>query len=58
MLQDGGEENMAKSQQYQGHVNCVFLGEGIAHYEYAPPDQIINKEYYHNVVHRLRDEIQ
>ena len=33
---------------------CFFNWEGV---EYAPPGQAINKKYYLNVLHRLRDAI-
>ena len=32
--------------------------EGIVHYEYAPPGQTINKEFYVNVLHRLKENIK
>ena len=48
------EEGLAKLQQDQDHVNCVF-DWGVVHHEYAPPDLTINKEYYINVLHQLKD---
>ena len=44
------EEDAAKWQQDQDHVNCVFYWEGVVHHMYVPPGQIINKEYYLNVL--------
>ena len=51
------EEGAAKSQQDQGHINVFFYWEGLVHHEYASPGQTINKEYYLNVLHWLRDAI-
>ena len=44
------EEGTAKLQQDQDHVNVLFDWEAVVHHEYAPVDQIINMEYYLNVL--------
>ena len=51
------EEDVAKSQQGQDHVNCDFDWEGVVHHEYTPPDQTMNEEHYLNVLRLLRDAI-
>ena len=33
------EEGMAKLQQHQEHINCVFDCEGVVHHKYTPPGQ-------------------
>ena len=37
---------------------CFFDSRGILHHEYAPEDQAINKEYYQQVLRRLREALQ
>ena len=36
-------------------LTCFFDSSGIVHHEYAPEDQTINKEYYLQVLRRLRE---
>ena len=38
-------------------LTVFFEWEGVVHHEYAPPGQTINKEYYLNVLCRLRDAV-
>ena len=38
-------------------LTMFFDWEGVGHHKYAPPGQIINKEYYLNVLHWLRDAL-
>ena len=52
------EERVAKSQQDQDHVNCVFDWEGVVHHKYALPGQAVNKGYHLKVLHWLRDAIR
>ena len=56
-----GPPNLKKAWQSHSKIKTVltvfFHWEGVVHYEQAPPSQIINKEYYLNVLHRLRDAI-
>ena len=52
------EEGTAKSEQRQGQVDCFFYHEGVVHHEYAPPGQIITKEYYIKVHRWLRDTVR
>ena len=35
-------------------LTVFFDWEGVAHHEYTPPGQTINKKYYLNVLHHLR----
>ena len=35
-----------------------FYHKGVIHHEYAPPGQTLTKEYYIEVLHRLRDAIR
>ena len=51
------KEGRTKSQQDQGHNNCVFDWEGVVQIKYAAPDQTVNKEHYLNVLHWSRDAI-
>ena len=39
-------------------VDLFFDSRGIVHHEYAPEGQTINKEYYLEVLHRLRAAVQ
>ena len=39
-------------------LTVVFNWEGAVHHKYALSGQTINKEYYFNVLHWLRDAIQ
>ena len=39
-------------------LTVCFDWESVVHHECAPPGQTINKEYYLNVLHQLRDVIQ
>ena len=54
----GREESVAKLQQHEDHVHCIFDWEGVVHHKYALLGQTINKEYYLNDLHWLRDAIQ
>ena len=36
----------------------LFHCEGVVHYEFAPRGQTINKEYYIEVLTRLRDAVR
>ena len=38
-------------------LTAFFDWEGVIHYEYTPPGQTINKEYYLNILRWLRDAI-
>ena len=38
-------------------LTMFFDWEGVGHHKYAPAGQIINKEYYLNVLHWLRDAL-
>ncbi|XP_042211468.1 protein GVQW3-like, partial [Homarus americanus] len=48
-----------KARQSRSNVKAMltvfFEHEGVVHYEYAPPGQTITKEYYIEVLHRLRN---
>ena len=39
-------------------LTCSFDSRDIAHHEYAPEDQTINKEYYRQVLSRLREAVR
>ena len=39
-------------------LTCFFDSRGIVHHEYAPEDQTINKEYYQQVLRRLREAVR
>ena len=39
-------------------LTCFFIFRGIVHHEYAPEGQTINKEYYLEVLCRLRDAVR
>ena len=39
-------------------LTVFFDWEGVVHHEYTPPGQTINKEYYFNVLPRLREAIE
>ena len=51
-----------KARQVRSNVkvmlNCFFDSRGIVHHEYAPEGQTINKEYYLEVLRRLRDAVR
>lgn len=37
---------------------CFFYYQGVVHYEYAPQGQTVTKEYYIEVLRRLRDVVR
>ena len=39
-------------------LTCFFDSRGIVHHEYAPEGQTINKEYYLEILRRLRDAVR
>ena len=51
-----------KARQVHSYVKvmltCFFDSRGIVHHDYAPEGQTINKEYYLEVLHRLREAVQ
>ena len=51
-----------KAQQVRSKVKlmltCFFDSHGIVHHEYAPEGQTISKEYYQQVLRRLREAVQ
>ena len=51
-----------KARQVRSNVKvmltCFFDSRGIAYHEYAPQGQSINKEYYLQVLRRLREAVQ
>ena len=49
---------MAQPQQRQGLVDGFFNHESVIHHQYAPPCQIITKEYYIKVLRWLRDAVR
>ena len=50
-----------KARQVRSNVKvmltCFFDSRGIVHHEYAPEGQTINKEYYLEILRRLRDAV-
>ena len=47
------------SEKYLTCVYIIFFDcEGVVHYEFAPRGQTINKEYYIEVLKRLRDAVR
>ena len=47
------------SEKYPTCVYIIFFDcEGVVHYEFAPRGQTINKEYYVEVLKRLRDAVR
>ena len=51
-----------KARQSRSHVKSILIiffdCEGVVHYELAPRGQTINKEYYVEVLKRLRDAVR
>ena len=39
-------------------LTVFFDCRGVVHHEYSPPNQTINKEYYREVLRRLRDAVR
>ena len=53
------KKSSASSQQCESDADLFFFySRGIVHHEYAPEDQTINKEYYQQVLHRLREAVR
>ena len=50
------------ARQSRSHVKSILIiffdCEGVVHYEFAPTDQTINKEYYVEVLKRLCDAVR
>ena len=56
-----GSPRPKKARQVRSNVKemltCFFDSRGIVHHEYAPQGQTINKQYYLEVLRRLRDAV-
>ena len=56
------EPRPKKAHQSRSHVKSMLIiffdCEGVMHYEFAPRGQTINKEYYVEVLKRLRDAVR
>ena len=56
------EPRPKKARQSRSHVKSMLIiffdCEGVVHYEFAPRGQTINKEYYVEVLKRLRDAVR
>ena len=56
------EPRPKKARQSRSHVKSMLIiffdCEGVVHYEFAPRGQTINKEYYDEVLKRLRDAVR
>ena len=56
------EPRPKKARQSRSHVKSMLIifsdCEGVVHYEFAPRGQTINKEYYVEVLKRLRDDVR
>ena len=56
------EPRPKKARQSRSHVKSMLIisfdCEGVAHYEFAPRGQTINKQYYVDVLKRLRDAVR
>ena len=57
-----GSVNLKKGCQVQSKTKAMLLAffdsEGIVHHEYVPNGQTINKEFYLEVLRRLRESVQ
>ena len=51
-----------KARQVRSHVKVLltvfFDSEGVVHYEFLPQGRTVNKEYYLEVMHRLREAVR
>jgi len=52
------KEGAPGAKQNKGHVTGIFGSEGIVHHEYAPDGQTINKEFYLEILRRLRESVR
>ena len=56
------EPRLKKARQSRSHVKSMLIiffdFEGFVHYEFAPRGQTISKEYYVEVLKRLRDAMR
>ena len=52
------EEGTRSCSKIKTMLIVYFDKEAVFHHEYTPPGQTINKEYYLNVLHWLRDTTQ
>ena len=59
--ESSGSLCLKKAQQSHNKIKTTltvfFDWEGVVHHKYTPPGQTINKEYYLNVLCRLRDAV-
>jgi len=51
-------KDRAKVVQIKVMLTVFFDYRGVVHYEFLPPGQTVNKEYYLSVVQRLREAIR
>ena len=52
------EKSTSKTFKNQGHDDSFFDFRGVMHYEFLPPLETVNKEYYLSVMRRLRETIR
>ena len=53
-----GQKSASSSRQHQGHVDCFFDNQGIAHKESVPPGQTVNGKFYCEVLKQPREGIR
>ena len=52
------KKSMSESLKYEGDVDSFFFDwKGIVHYEFVPCGETVNKEFYLNVLKRLREAV-
>ena len=49
---------MSELLKFEGDVDSFFYWMDIVHYEFVPPGETVNKEFYLNILKRLREAVR
>jgi len=51
-------KSMSELLKFEGDVDSFFYWMDIVHYEFVPPGETVNKEFYLNILKRLREAVR
>jgi len=52
------QKSTGESVKDQGDAGCVFYWKAIVHHEFVPRGQMVNKQFYQEVLARMRDAVR